>query len=70
VGSLEAMVGESAPIAVARTESPKMRKASKATVVPIARQAAPVKMPAPRPTAVPDAEARIPLEDTGTFGSF
>ena len=70
VGSLEAMVGESSPVAVARTVAPKLRQAPKATVVPIARQSAPVKMPAPRPTAVPDAEARIPLEDTGTFGSF
>jgi hypothetical protein len=64
------MVGESTPIAVARTESPKRRQAPKAKVVPMGRQAAPVKVPAPRPTAVPDAEARIPLEDTGTFGSF
>jgi len=70
VRSLEAMVGESGPIAVARTESPKRREAPKAKVVPMARPAASVKMLAPRPPAVPDAEARIPLEDTGTFGSF
>jgi hypothetical protein len=55
---------------VARTESPKRREAPKAKVVPMARPAASVKMLAPRPPAVPDAEARIPLEDTGTFGSF
>ena len=70
VRSLEAMVGENSPAVVTRAGTPKVRPAAKANVVPMARQAAPVKLLAPRPTAVPDAEARIPLEDTGTFGSF
>jgi methyl-accepting chemotaxis protein/methyl-accepting chemotaxis protein-1 (serine sensor receptor) len=70
VRSLEAMVGESSPVAVTSAAPKRARPALKANVVPMARPAAPVKPVASRPPAVPDAEARIPLEDTGTFGSF
>jgi methyl-accepting chemotaxis protein len=66
VGTLEAMVGggTSANVPVIRHEKP-VKSGGKVVQMPVAEKAA----PAPR-MPVSDAEARIPLEGTGTFGSF
>jgi methyl-accepting chemotaxis protein len=66
VAELEQMIGGAE--VVSRREAPKVRATPAAVVTMTPRSSAP-RAPQ-RPMPVSDAEARIPLESTGTFGSF
>jgi methyl-accepting chemotaxis protein len=66
VGALEAMVGGGTSASAAVRHEKPLKSGGKVVQMPVAEKSA----PAPRPMPVSDAEARIPLESTGTFGSF
>jgi len=66
VGALEAMVGGGTSASAAVRKEKALKSGGKVVQMPVTEKS----VPAPRPMPVSDAEARIPLESTGTFGSF